>query len=209
MPNTLSFYVHLIGWRLEALPRTRCVLLGHGASINCLNNTYSFAENIQWFKILSNGGLQLIPHSREARITSNAHQLQFKSTIAEDEGLYCCKTFSEIECSPTAVANVTISLPPILSTLHNHTVLLGESVAINCTVNITMRESTTFLWQKNGKDLPNKSRYSIISSDNGTTLIVTNATTLDQGYFNCIAKNRKYQQNNQSMYLHVQNPLGK
>lgn len=202
-------FVHLIGWRLEALPRTRCVLLGHSASINCLNNTHSFAEDIQWFKILSNGGLQLMPHSREARITSNAHQLQFKSTIAEDEGLYCCKTTNEIECSPTAVANVTISLPPVLSTLQNRTVLLGETIAINCTVNITMGESITFLWQKNGKDLPNESRYSTISSNNGITLIITNATAVDQGSFNCIAKNRKYQQNKQSMYLHVQNPLSK
>ena len=159
--------------------------------------------------MLSNGGLQLIPHSRGARITSNAHQLQFKRTIAEDEGHYCCKTISEIECSPTAVANVTISLPPALSTLQNCTVLLGETIAINCTVNITMGESITFLWQKNGKDLPNESRYSTITSNNGTTLIIVNATAADQGSFNCIAKNRKYQQTNQSMYLHVQNPLGK
>ena len=207
------FVYNLIGtntWTLEARPRTRCVLLGRSASINCLNNTNSFAENIQWFKILSNGGLQLIPrHTSGARISSNAHQLQFTSTVAEDAGLYCCKTFTETECSPTAVANITISLPPTIYHLQNQTVVIGETVEINCNANTTMRESISFSWQKNGKELPDESRYSTISSTNNTTLKITNATKLDQGYFSCIAKNRKYQQDNQSMHLHVQNPLGK
>ena len=159
--------------------------------------------------MLSNGGLQLIPHTRGARISSNAHQLQFTSTVAEDAGLYCCKTITEIECSPTAVANVTISLPPIIFPLRKQTVVIGETLVINCTANTTKKESITFSWQKNGKELPDESRYSIIISINNTTLKITNATKLDQGYFSCIAKNRKYQQDNQSMYLHVQNPIGK
>ena len=65
--------------------------------------------------MLNNGGLQLIPqHTRGARISSYVHQLRFTCTVAEDAALYCCKTVTAIECLPTAVANVTISLPPIL-----------------------------------------------------------------------------------------------
>ena len=159
--------------------------------------------------MLNNGGLQLIPHRKGARIRSNAYQLQFTSTVAEDAGLYCCKTVNEIECSPTAVVNVTISLPPIIFPLQKQTVIIGQTVVINCAANTTMRESISFSWQKNGKELPDESRYSIISSINNTTLKITNATKLDQGYFSCIAKNGKDQQDNQSMHLRVQNPLGK
>ena len=197
-------------WRLEANPRQRCVLLGRSASVNCLNNSISFAHDIQWFKILPNGGLERISRSLQERITSNAYQLQFKSTIAEDEGLYCCKPAqtAETECSSTAITNITISLPPVLSPLQNHTVQIGETIAMNCTV--TYGEPTKFYWQKYGKDIPkNNPRYSIIISNNTTTLTITNATIMDQGYYNCIVRNRKYQQDNESLYLHVQLPLGK
>ena len=195
-------------WRLEANPRQRCVLLGRRASVNCINNTISFAHNIQWFKILPNGGLKLIPHSLQERITSNAHQLQFKSTIAEDEGLYCCKAYSENECAPTAITNITVSLPPVLSPLQNHTVQIGEAITLNCTV--TYGEPTKLFWQKYGKDISrNDLKYSIITSNNTTTLTINNVTTIDQGYYNCIVRNRKYQQDNESLYLHVQLPLGK
>ena len=129
--------------------------------------------------------------------------------MAEDAGLYCCKTVTEPKCSPTAVANVTISLPPILFPLQNHTVVLGETIVINCIANTFIGESVSFSWQKNGKELPKEPKYSTVSSMNNTTLKIMNATKLDQGYFSCIAKNRKYQQDNQSMSLRVQNPLGK
>ena len=195
-------------WRLEANPRQRCVLLGRRASVNCINNTISFAHNIQWFKILPNGGLKLIPHSLQERITSNAHQLQFKSTIAEDEGLYCCKAYSENECSSTAITNITISLPPVLSPLQNHTVQIGEAITLNCTV--TYGEPAKLFWQKYGKDISkNDLKYSICMSNNTTTLTINNVTTIDQGYYNCIVRNRKYQQDNESLYLHIQLPLGK
>jgi len=200
-------------WKLEARPSVRCVLLGESASVNCLNATQSqtnFAdETIQWFKILSNNGLQLIPNP-PARLYSDAHQLRFSNAIAEDEGLYCCKAFSERTCSPTSVVNITISLPPVLSPLQNHTALTGETIMINCTA--TRGESIMFSWQKNGKVLLNEPNYSIIQSKNSTTLIIANVTAVDQGSYNCIVRNMKYQQDNQSSYLHVQlpqNPKGR
>ena len=194
-------------WRLEANPRQRCVLLGRSAAINCLNNSNSFAHNIQWFKIL-NGELLLISSSLQARRTSNAHQLQFKSTIAEDEGLYCCKAFSQTECAPTAITNITISFPPVLSPLQNHTVQIGETIVINCTA--TNGDPAKFFWQKYGMEIPkNDPKYSIVISNNIITLTITNATTMDQGYYSCIARNKKYQHDNESLYLHVQLPLSK
>ena len=193
---------------MEANPQQRCVLLGRSASVNCINNTNSFAQNIQWFKILPNGGLEYISHSLQDRRISNAHQLQFKYTIAEDEGLYCCKAFTETECAPTAITNITISLPPVLSPLQNHTVQIGETIAMNCTV--TNGEPTKFYWQKYGKDISKKDpKYSIITSNNTITLTIINTTTIDQGYYNCIVRNRKYQQDNESLYLNVLLPLGK
>lgn len=195
-------------WRLEANPRHRCVLLGQGATINCLNNSVSFAHNIQWFKITTDGGLELISHSLQERRVSNAHQLQFKSTIAEDEGLYCCKAFSQIECAPTAITNITISLPPVIYPLQNHTVKIGETIVINCTV--TNGDPNKFFWQQYGKDIPtNDPKYSVVKSNNTITLTINNATTMDQGYYSCIARNKKYQHDNESLYLHVQLPLGK
>lgn len=203
-------FIIIIGietWKLEARPADRCVLLGESATVNCLNATQSqtnFAVTIQWFKKLSNNRLELIPNS-PARRYSDAHQLRFSETIAEDEGLYCCKAFSEHTCSPTAVVNITVSLPPVLSPLQNHTLLVGETIMINCTA--TRGESMTFSWQKNGNDLPNELNYSIIQSRDSTTLIITNVTTMDQGYYNCIVKNNKYQKDNESSYLHVRLPL--
>ena len=201
--------IEAVSWTLEASPQTRCVLLGRRASINCLNNSarVTFAQNIQWFKILSDGQLQLISHSLSGKIISNAHQLQFKSTTAKDEGLYCCKTISEPKCSPKAITNITISLPPILPTFQNQTVQIGETITVNCTT--TNGEPTTFIWQKYGKNLPNDPKYSIIQSKNTATLTITNVTTADEGHYNCIVRNRKYQQDNQSLYLHVKSPLGK
>ena len=102
------------------------------------------------------------------------------------------------------MVNITISLPPVLSPLQNHTALTGETIMINCTA--TRGESITFSWQKNGKVLPNEPNYSIIQSKNSTTLIITNVTAVDQGSYNCIARNMKYQQDNQSSNLHVQLP---
>ena len=177
-------------WRLEANPRQRCVLLGRRASVNCINNTISFAHNIQWFKILPNGGLKLIPHSLQERITSNAHQLQFKSTIAEDEGLYCCKAYSENECAPTAITNITVSLPPVLYPLQNHTVQIGEAITLNCTV--TYGEPTKLFWQKYGKDISrNDLKYSIITSNNTTTLTINNVTTIDKRILQLYSEKQK------------------
>ena len=192
---------------MQALPQQRSALLGHNVSINCINDTNSFAQDIQWFKILTNGELQLIPHSLQERITSNAHQLQLRNTIAEDKGLYCCKAYSEIHCASTAIANITILLPPVISPLQNQIVQIGETVSLNCTVSIG--EPTTFLWQKDGKDITkNNTKYSIIHSKNRTTLVVTNVTIMDQGYYKCIAYNRWNQQASESLYLQVQQPLG-
>ena len=193
---------------MQALPRRRSVLLGDSISINCLNGTNSFAQYIQWFKILNNGQLLVVSHSLQGRIASNAHQLQLKNAVAEDEGQYCCKAFSETECSPTAITNITVLLPPVLSPLHNHKVQIGETILLNCSV--ISEEPTTFLWQKDGRVITkNDTKYSIIHSKNRTTLVVTNVTIMDQGYYKCIAKNNRDQQTNESLYLQVQKPLGK
>ena len=200
----------LIGttWSLQARPQQRSALLGRDVSINCLNGTTSFAQDIQWFKILNDGQLQFISHSPTERITSNAHQLQLRNTVAEDEGQYCCKAFSEIQCSPTAIANITILLPPVLSPLQNQTIQVGETISLNCTV--IFGEPTTFLWQKDGKNnSKNDTNYSITHSENRTTLVVTNVTIMDKGYYKCIAKNKRNQQANESLYLQVELPLGK
>ena len=194
-------------WRLQALPRQRSALLGHSISINCLNGTNSFAQDIQWFKILTDGELQLIPHSSEERIASNAHQLQLKNTTAEDEGLYCCKAYTEIQCSPTAITNITILLPPEISFSQNQITQIGETISLNCTV--IFGEATTFLWQKDEKDITkNDTKYSIIHSKNRTTLVITNVTKMDQGNYKCITYNRRDQQANESLYLQVQQPPG-
>ena len=193
---------------MQALPQQRSVLLGDSISINCLNGTNSFAHNIQWFKILNNGQLLYVPHSLQGRIASKAHQLQLKNAVAEDEGQYCCKAYSESECSPTAITNITVLLPPVLSPLHNHKVQVGETISLNC--NVISGDPTTFLWQKDGRAIiKNDTKYSIMHSNNRTTLVVTNVTIMDQGYYKCIVKNSRDQQTNESLYLQVQQPLGK
>ena len=191
---------------MEASPSDRCVLLGQGATINCLNKTRSsttFARNIQWFKILnlSSGRLELIPSLRGERITSDAHQLRFSNTEAKDDGLYCCKAISEVRCSSSSVVNLTVSLPPVLSPLQDRTVSKGETVAINCS--IAMGQPSAFSWRKNGKALPNDPKYSTIRSNNGTTLTIINVTEVDQGHYSCIVRNWKGQQGNQSLYISI------
>lgn len=191
---------------MKASPPERSISLGLSASINCLNETNNrrtFAQNIRWYKMHNNGSYEPIPNSQNGKLFSDAHQLRLFKVTVEDQGLYCCKPSIEASCSSSAVVNITVSLPPRLSPLHNRTVLVGETVVINCTV--TMGEPNTILWQKYGNDLTDQAKHSITRSrnNNNTTLTITNVTEEDQGYYSCIARNKKYQKDNQSLYLHV------
>jgi len=193
---------------LKALPSSRCIILGASASINCLNTTDEgntlLPYNIQWFKILANEQLSPISSSMKERVRSDGHQLRFSSAIAEDDGLYCCKTLSSSGCSLTATSNLTVALPPVISHLADQNVSTGDTVLIECTLNYTGKPSATLIsWQLFGRDLLENKKYNITHSSKGASLTITNITKEDAGIYSCITQNSKYLQENQSMLLIV------
>jgi len=199
------------GWKLTVTPSSRCILVGNTASVNCLNSTAkdvaTLPKNIQWFKILDGGGLDPIT-TKQGRVRSDGHQLRFFKTNASDDGQYCCKTLSsglESGCSPSATATITIALPPVISTLKHQVTFVGKTLTLRCDIaNKGRPAASVFLWQRYGKNIPESVKYYVNVSDNGTSLTIANATTEDEGYYNCVVQNSKGQSDNKSMYLFVQ-----
>lgn len=197
---------------MKVLPSSRCAIFNSSASFNCLNNTNEgntlYPYNVQWFKI-RDGGLSPISKSREERVRSDGHQLRFSSIIAEDEGIYCCKALSSGGCSPTAMTNLSVAVPPIISHLPDQNVSAGDTVVIECLLNYTGKPAvTSMFWQKFGRDIPEDETYEIMQSNNATRLTIINVTKEDSGSYNCITENSKYQQDNQSMFLLVNEASG-
>jgi len=198
-------------WNLEVFPSHRCILLDGSASFNCLNNTDAgdtvYPYNVQWFKILTDGGLSPISISTGERVRSDGHQLRFSSVIAEDEGVYCCKTLSssnDTRCSLAAMTNISVALPPVISYLPNQNVLTGETTVIECILNYTGKPAAiSFSWQMFGRDIFEGDRSEIMQSSNSTTLTIINVTIDDTGSYSCISYNSKHLQDNQSMFLLV------
>ncbi|XP_065919678.1 uncharacterized protein [Dysidea avara] len=198
-------------WNLEVYPSYRCILLGNSATINCLNATANgfstFPNNIQWFKLLNDRGLLPINISQGGRIRSDGHQLRFYSTIASDNGLYCCKSLSTSlgdGCLASATSNLTIALPPVISYISNYNVSVGDSAHLECFVNDTGETAAfMFSWQMFGVDLPEGLKYHITQTRNSISLTITNVTVEDEGYYSCVVKNSKHQQDNESIYLSV------
>ena len=202
-------------WNLEVLPSFRCVILdsstNRGASFNCLNNTNEgntiYPYNVRWFKVLTDGGLNPISRSIEGRIRSDGHQLRFSSIIAEDEGIYCCKSLSSSTnrgCSQTATTNISVALPPIISYLPDQNVSIGDTVVIECILNYTGKPAANQIsWQIFGRDVFEHGKYKILQSSNATSLTIINVTKGDTGSYSCITYNSKHLQDNQSMFLLV------
>ena len=196
---------------MEVFPSYRCVILDSSASFNCLNNTNEgnalYPYNIQWFKVLADGGLNPISTSPEARVRSDGHQLRFSSIMAEDEGIYCCKALSSSidgGCSQTAMTNISVALPPVISYLPNQNISAGDTAVIECSLNYTGKPAATLIsWQVFGRDIIEDEKYKIIQSTNATNLTIINVTKEDTGSYSCITYNSKYQQDNQSMFLFV------
>ena len=207
--NFCSFLTGIKAWNLEVFPSFRCIILDSSASFNCLNNTNEgnalYPNNVQWFKVLTDGGLNPISRSTEARIRSDGHQLRITSVIAEDEGIYCCKALTvDRGCSQTAMTNISVALPPVISYLPDQNVSAGDTVVIECILNYTGKPAATLTsWQIFGIDIIEDEKYEIIQSSNATSLTITNVTKEDTGSYNCITYNSKYQQDNQSMLLLV------
>jgi len=198
-------------WNLEVFPSYRCILLGNSATINCLNFTANgfstFPNNIQWFKLLNDRGLLPINISHGGRIRGDGHQLRFDSTIASDNGLYCCKSLStnlDDGCLASSKSNLTIALPPVISFVSSNNVSVGDSAHLECAVNDT-GESAAFMfsWQILGNSLSEGSKYHIRHTRNSTSLTITNVTVEDEGYYSCVVKNSKHQQDNESVSLFV------
>jgi len=210
----MQLYIYTVdikAWHLEVFPSYRCILLGNSATINCLNITANgfstFPNNIQWFKLLNDRGLLPINISREGRIRGDGHQLRFETAIESDDGLYCCKsllTSLDDGCLASSKSNLTIALPPVISSVSSYNVSVGDSAHLECSVNET-GESAAFMfsWQMLGTDLPEGSKYHITQTSNSTSLTITNVTVEDEGYYSCVVKNSKHQQDNESVSLLV------
>lgn len=195
-------------WSLEVFPSFRCIIIGSSASFNCLNYTNErnalYPHNVYWYKILADERLNLISSSAEERVRSDGHQLRFSNVIAEDEGIYCCKAISSSTCSQTAMTNLSLALPPVLSHLPDQNVLTGDTVLIECILNYTGKPAATMItWQKFGSDMLDSKKYRITQSENGSSLTIANVTEEDTGSYSCITYNAKYLQDNESMFLHV------
>ena len=209
----LLFLTEIKAWNLEVFPSFRCVVLDNGASFNCFNNTNEgntlYPYNVQWFKVLADGGLNPISRSRstEERVRSDGHQLRFSWIIAEDEGIYCCKALSssiDRGCSQTAMTNLSVALPPVISYLPDQNVLTGDTAVIECTLNYTGKPAATLIsWQMFGRDILEGEKFEIMQSSNATSLTIINVTKEDTGSYSCITYNSKYLQDNQSMFLLV------
>ena len=203
-------------WNLKVFPKHRCVLLDGTASFNCLNNTDAgdtvYPYNVQWFKILTDGGLNPINISTGERVRSDGHQLRFSNIIAEDEGVYCCKTLSSninTTCSLAAMTNISIALPPDISYMPNKNVSAGETVVIECILNYSGKPAAhSFSWQIFGRDISEDKKYEIMQSSIGTNLTIINVTMEDTGSYSCISYNSKHLQENQSMFLLVNDLSG-
>lgn len=199
---------------MQANPPSRCILEGRSARVNCLNFTAKdiaiFARNIQWFKILEGGGLDPITTSRQGRVRSDGHQLWFSETNASDHGKYCCKILSgglESGCSPSATATIAIALPPVISTLKHQVTSRGETVTLRCDIaNKGQPAASVFIWQRYGKNILESVKHYMNTLENSTSLMITNVTAEDEGYYSCIVQNSKAQSDNKSVYLFVQPP---
>ena len=208
----LMIYLECTCWNLEATPSTRCVIPGSIILVNCLNFTEEnriFPHNIQWFKILDAGGIEPITNSPTDRVRSDRHQLRFNGTIPSDDGLYCCKSHTNIierGCSPTATFDLNIALSPkIIQNGTNQLGSIGDTVHLECMLlYLGKPAASTFKWQRFGKDILQGPIYSISQSSNSINLTISNVTTSDEGVYNCIVENSKHQADNKSIYLSVQ-----
>ena len=199
-------------WHLEAAPQAAWILLGSRISVNCLNFTGKlavFASNIGWFKLATGGKMiSRLPTSLHARLRSNGHQLQILNAEADDEGLYCCMPIqnASINNCKLAIANLSIALPPVIAAPVRHqTAKVGDHVTLQCIVTFGGNpEAMEYSWQKFGKSLDlQQSKYSTVNLTDLFILMIYNVTETDEGLYDCLLMNAKYQKANESIYLQV------
>jgi len=200
-------------WNLEANPSARCVIPGSIISVNCLNFTGErdryFPHNVQWFKIIDTNGVEPVTNSLTDRVRSDSHQLRFNGTIPSDDGLYCCKSHSYIierGCSPAAIFNLSIALPPkIVQIRTSQQALIGDTVHLECVLSYMGKPAASkFVWQRFGEDIVENPIYSLAQLNSSIILTIRNVTTSDEGIYNCVVENSKHQADNKSVYLLVQ-----
>ena len=199
-------------WHLEAAPRAAWVLSGSRISVNCLNFTgmYAvFASNIGWFKLAIGGKMiSRLPTSLDLRIRSNGHQLQILNAEADDEGLYCCmpiQNASIINCK-LAITNLSIALPPVIAAPVRHqTAKVGDHVILQCIVSFGGKPAAVeYSWQKFGKSLDlRQPKYYTVNLTDLFILMIYNVTETDEGLYDCLLMNAKYQKANESIYLQL------
>ncbi|XP_015789143.1 Down syndrome cell adhesion molecule-like protein Dscam2 isoform X2 [Tetranychus urticae] len=116
----------------------------------------------------------------------------------EDGGEYKCKAdngASSIEHGQ----RVNIKGPPTVRPMGNITIVAGDLLLINCPVAGYPIESIT--WTKAGHRLPDNHRQKV--HDNGSLEIHQVESSVDEGFYACLARNKQNQQSESSLYISV------
>ncbi|XP_068096243.1 hemicentin-1 isoform X2 [Hyperolius riggenbachi] len=111
--------------------------------------------------------------------------LVFEKVFKEDGGSYTCTAKNTVGSINTTV-RVFVKEPPVIVGVHStyHTVPLGGSITLNCTVQGS--PVPTIQWSKKGQEIPFNKRF---KQFNNGSLSIYNTMNEDIGDYVCIASN--------------------
>ena len=136
--------------------------------------------------------------------------MRISSAVSEDNDTYCCKGPQQTldTCDESATANLIVVVPPVITPGQNQTVLVENNATLECILEYPDNQpyEVYHRWQKSGQRLvTDGTKYISELIGNRMFLTIINATTDDEGYYQCIIETSIFQRTEDSVYLSVNN----
>ncbi|XP_033753605.1 hemicentin-1-like isoform X5 [Pecten maximus] len=185
-------------------------ILGTSITLDCTVSATPQADSISWERVIGGVTTTLtIDGTKFVGSAVNNPSLTINSATADDQGYYVCIAINSVGIGKSSQAYLTVTgnVPAVVISQPSYTVVLGETVTIDCDYSSTP-DATSIYWNKIVNTQTTRITVTQTNKYSGATLTIPSLTitgtdSSDQAFYRCVVGNSVGEGRSTQAYLYV------